>query len=328
MHGLIGTSAIDLPARLAAILCDAVPPRLAVAVSGGPDSVALLHLATAAWPGRVTALTVDHGLRAAAADEARRLGNCCAAAGIAHVLLRWEGPPPASGVQAAAREARYRLMTDWCTAAGVGVLMTAHHADDQAETLLMRLARGAGSAGLAGIRRCRPLAPGVLLVRPLLDIRREALAAVAAASGWPIVTDPANADARHQRSAARALLAATPWLDAGGMARAATNLAGDAEALDWTAARAWEGRAVADPAGVTLDAAGLPAALVQRLVARAIAAVAPGAAPRGPDLSRLAMRLAGGGPATLAGVRARTLPSGDWHFTPAPPRRESRDKTS
>ncbi len=328
MHGLIATPAIDLPARLAAALGHAPPPRLAVAVSGGPDSVALLHLAVAAWPGQVSALTVDHGLRAAAAEEARRLGDGCAAAGIPHVLLAWAGPKPATGVQAAARAARYRLMGEWCAAAGVGVLMTAHHADDQAETLLMRLARGAGSGGLAGIRRCRPLAPGVMLARPLLDVRREALAAVAAASGWPIVSDPANRDPRHRRSSARATLAATPWLDAAGMALAAANLADDAAALDWTAAQAWDGRAQVMAAGVTLDAAGLPAALVQRLVARAVAEIAPDAAPRGPDLARLAARLATGGSATLAGVRARALSSGDWYFTKAPPRRDLRDKTS
>jgi tRNA(Ile)-lysidine synthase len=325
--------AIDLPARLAAAL--GRPPArdetLAVAVSGGPDSVALLRLAAAAWPGRIHALTVDHGLRAAAAGETAALAARCAAAGIPHATLHWRGGKPGSGVQAAARAARYALLAQWCDGHRVGVLMTAHHADDQAETLLMRLARGAGSAGLAGIRRCRPLAPGVTLVRPLLGIRRRSLAEIAAAAateGWPIVDDPANRDPRHRRSAARALLAATPWLDAAAMAQAAAHLADTDAALDWAAAGAWAGRAAVVETGIVLDAAGLPAAIVHRLVERSIAALMPEAAPRGPDVARLARRLGSGGTGTLAGVRAQALADGDWRFSKAPARRDSRDITS
>jgi tRNA(Ile)-lysidine synthase len=307
------------PANATAPPADATVPRLAVAVSGGPDSVALLHLAVAAFPGNVTALTVDHGLRAAAADEAATLARLCAAADIPHVTLRWDDQKPASNLQAAARAARYRLMAGWCAGHGVPLLATAHHADDQAETLLMRLARGSGSGGLAGIRACRPLGHGVTLVRPLLGVRRAELAGIAAATGWPLVDDPTNRDRRHDRTAARALLAATPWLDPARLAAAAAHLADAEAALAWTVERAWAGRAVIDPAGLSLDVAGLPVELVRRLVARAVTHLCPGATLRGPDVARLVAALAQGRRATLAGVIATGGPL--WRFKIAPPRR-------
>lgn len=292
---------------------------LAVAVSGGPDSTALLLLAAAACPGRVTALTVDHGLRAGAATEAASVAAACTVAGIPHRTLHWTGPKPATNLQAAARAARYALLADWCAGHGVAVLLTAHHADDQAETLLMRLARGSGNGGLAGIRAARDLGQGVTLVRPLLGIRRAALATIAAASGWPLADDPANRDPRFDRTCARAVLAATPWLDPPRLAAAAAHAADVEAALAWTADLAWTGRAVVTAAGVSLDALGLPLELQRRLVARAIAAVLPAAPPRGSALIRLVARLAAGGTGTLAGVKA----AGGrlWRFTRAPQRR-------
>jgi len=311
----------DLAAAVEQALGRALTPAepLAIAVSGGPDSVALLRLAAAAFPGRVTALTVDHGLRRGAAAEAATVAAQCADAGVPHATLAWTGPKPAAGLQGAAREARYALLAGWCASQGITVLMTAHHADDQAETLLMRLARASGSSGLAGIRPCRALPGGVMLVRPLLDWRRDELAPHAA--GWRLADDPANRDPRHFRTRARALLAATPWLDAARLADAAAHL-GDAEAaLAWAADRAWAGSAVVTGDRVTLDVTDLPAELVQRLLRRALAAVVPAAAPRGPALVRLAATLAAGGTATLAGVRARGGPV--WTFGPAPARRDS-----
>lgn len=293
--------------------------RIAVAVSGGPDSVALLLIAAAAFPGRVAALTVDHGLRAGAAVEAAAVARQCDAAGIPHQLLHWRGDKPTANLQATARAARYRLIADWCAAHGFGVLLTAHHADDQAETLLMRLARGSGNAGLAGIRARRELGQGVVLVRPLLGVRRADLAAIAAASGWDIADDPTNRDLRHDRTAARQLLAATPWLDVRRIADAAAHAADAEAALAWTADFAWAGRAVVAGGMVTLDTAGLPAELVFRLSARAIAAIDPAAAPRGPDLARLITRLAAGGSGTIAGVAARG--GAVWRFGIAAPRR-------
>lgn len=295
---------------------------LALAVSGGPDSMALMALAVEALgPARLRALTVDHGLRAGSAAEAAGVAATAATLGVAHATLRWDGPHPVAGLQAAARRARYRLMRDWCRARGIGWLATAHHADDQAETLLMRAARGAGPRGLAGIRPRRRLGGGVRLIRPLLDWRRAELAAIAAATGWPISNDPSNADPRFARARARALLAGTPWLDPQGLAAAAACQRDAEVALAWAAARAWAGRAVVGPGPeVLLDAAGLPRAIQLRLVARAVRTVAPDAQPRGPALARLRARLAAGGRATLGGVLADARAATAWRFTPAPPR--------
>ena len=294
--------------------------RLAVAVSGGGDSLALLLLAAQTFPGRVVALTVDHGLRAEAAAEAAGVSAHCAALGVPHATLRLEGIKPRGNIQATARAARYRLMADWCAAHQISLLLTAHHADDQAETLLMRLQRGSGSAGLAGVRAMRELAPGVTLLRPLLGVRRTELAALVAAAGWTPVADPSNADLRFDRTAARAVLAKLPTLDVVRLAGTAAALAQSEEALDWATARAWAGAAEVSDDRIRLDVQGLPEALVRRLVARAIATLNPASAPHGPALAALQARLAGGGAATLAGIKVRC---GDrWVFSRAPPRRE------
>ena len=296
----------------------AATERLALAVSGGPDSMALLALAATEFPGRIAALTVDHRLRPAAATEAATVAACCVERGIPHATLAWRGDKPATGIQSAAREARYTLMAEWCAANGYTLLLTAHHADDQAETLLMRLARGSGSAGLAGIRPTRALGHGVTLVRPLLSRRRAELAAIASATGWPLADDPSNRDPHYSRTAARALLAATPWLDVPNIAATAAHLAAAEAALAWAADRAWAGRATCTPTHVILDTAGLPAELVRRLVLQALASLAPAAQPRGPDLARLIARLTTGGTATLAGIRVTGGPT--WLFSPAAPR--------
>jgi tRNA(Ile)-lysidine synthase len=299
----------DLIARLAAALGRPLAPdeHLAVATSGGPDSLALLSLAAAAFPGRVTALTVDHRLRAAAAAEAAGVAAQCAARAIPHHILVREGPAFAANLQAQARAARYALLEAWCVQHRHGLLLTAHHADDQAETLLMRLNRASGSDGLAGIRAVRLLRSGVMLVRPLLDCRKVDLAAIAGADGWHAVDDPANRDPRHDRTAMRALLAAHPELDVDALAASAAHLAADAEALAWAVDLAWMGRVHEADGALCVDAAGLPAALVQRLLARAVETLA-GRPVRGGDIARLAARLGDGASGTLAGVVARPGP--------------------
>jgi tRNA(Ile)-lysidine synthase len=292
--------------------------RLAVAISGGPDSVALLHLAVTCWPGQVTALTVDHGLRLESTEEAVTIVRQCRAAGIPVQLLAWDGTKPGANRADAARAARYRLMGDACAAAGIGLLLTAHHADDQAETLLMRLGQGSGAA-LSGIRAVRPLRPGVLLVRPLLGVPRAALATVARASGWPLADDPGNRDPLQPRIKARQLLAATPWLPADRLAAAAAHAAEAETALDWVVDRAWAGRAERQGDALSVDTAGLPPLLVRRLVLRALADFGA-AAPRGAAMSRLIAALTAGRTATLGGVKARG--GALWRFEIAPQRRQ------
>ncbi|MDP7546818.1 MAG: tRNA lysidine(34) synthetase TilS [Alphaproteobacteria bacterium] len=186
-------------------------PDLAVAVSGGADSMALALLAHA-WArqrgGAITALTVDHGLRRAAAGEARQVRAWLQGHGIAHQTLRWRGAKPDSGIQAAARQARYDLLGQWCRRRGVLHLLTAHHGDDQAETLLLRIQQGSGIEGLAGMPMVRAL-PGVRLLRPLLQRRGIDLAASLNRRGQPWLEDPSNQEERYARVRARRHLADT-----------------------------------------------------------------------------------------------------------------------
>jgi tRNA(Ile)-lysidine synthetase-like protein len=170
--------------RFAADLGPLAPAgRIGIAVSGGPDSLALLVLAAAARPGEVEAVTVDHRLRPASRNEAEGVAAICAAIAVPHIILsaRWTDPPTAN-VQARARDERYALLARWATDRRLAAVATAHHADDQAETLLMRLARGSGVSGLAGVRPSRTLSPGVALIRPLLGWRKLELEAIAAAA--------------------------------------------------------------------------------------------------------------------------------------------------
>lgn len=179
--------------------------RVAVAVSGGSDSMALLALA-AEWGGAaLVALTVDHGLRAQSADEAVQVSRWCAAMGIEHHVLRWQGTKPKTGIQAAARTARYDLMTEWVRANGCQVLLTAHTLDDQAETLVMRRVRTTSAKSLAGIWRAT-VWQDVRVVRPLLDLRREALRDVLRLRGQKWLDDPSNADERFERVRVRNVL--------------------------------------------------------------------------------------------------------------------------
>jgi tRNA(Ile)-lysidine synthase len=176
-------------------------PVLAVAVSGGCDSMALALLAdiwARARGGHVVALTVDHGLRPESAAEARLVRRRLQAADLEHRTLRWTGPHPASGIQAAAREARYALLTGWCRRHAVLHLLLAHQRDDQAETLLIRLAHGSGDDGLAAMPAISQRA-GVRLLRPLLAVPRARLVATLEKKGVAWVDDPSNADLRFER---------------------------------------------------------------------------------------------------------------------------------
>lgn len=196
----------DLAARLAAFAPFESAPEMAVAVSGGADSLALAHLArgwAAARGGRAVALVVDHGLRVGSADEAERVVGWLRAWAIPVERLTWTGPKPETGVQAAARAARHRLLEAACRRRGVLHLLLAHHAGDQAETVAMRAGRGSGPAGLAGMAAVVER-PGLRLLRPLLDVPGGRLAATLRALGQPWLEDPSNRDARFRRAALRA----------------------------------------------------------------------------------------------------------------------------
>jgi tRNA(Ile)-lysidine synthase len=180
-------------------------PVLAAGVSGGADSLALCLLADT-WArsrgGRVVALSVDHGLRAASAAEARQVAAWLAPLGIFHHILRWNGNKPATGLQAAAREARYALMRDWCAANSVLHLLLGHHQDDQAETFLLRLARGSGVDGLSAMAPVTPYLE-INLLRPLLDIPHVRLVATLQARGQSWIEDPSNTSLAFRRARLR-----------------------------------------------------------------------------------------------------------------------------
>ena len=304
-------------ADLAALGVDATEVP-GVAVSGGPDSLALLLLAATARPGAVHAATVDHGLRPESAAEAAFVAGICARLGVPHATLRADAPI-AGNVQSGARALRYRLLGAWARETGVARLLTAHHADDQAETLLMRLLRGSGVGGLAGVR-ARAKIDGIAVIRPLLGWRRAELAAIVAGAGLAAIDDSSNADPRFDRARLRGHLAAADWLDPPALARSAAALAEAEEALGWATARLHAERARAEGSVLRIDMRDLPAELRRRLILRAMAALAPDAVPRGAEIDRLMAALAAGGTATLAGVKC-SAEGESWRFAPAPPRR-------
>ena len=301
-----------------AALTGPAPGLLGVAVSGGPDSLALLLLACAAFPGAVRAATVDHRLRPENAAEAAFVGDVCAGLGIPHATLVGDDAI-AGNLQSAARALRYRLLADWAEAAGVACLLTAHHRDDQAETLLMRLQRGAGLAGLAGIR-ARTAINGLKVARPLLGWPRAALSALVEAAGLEAVQDPSNADERYDRARLRRRLAETGWIDPAPLARSAEALAEADAALDWTVEQLIGERAEAAAGGLSFDAQGVPAELRRRILLRLLALLAPADPPRGDAVQRLLATLDAGGTATLARVKCEGGPV--WRLAPEPPRRE------
>ena len=300
---------------------------LALAVSGGPDSMAMLWLAATALSGRVVAATVHHGFRPEAAEEARLVATACASLGVPHATLRPDRPITGRNLHAAARTARYALLGRWAVAAGARVLATAHHADDQAETFLMRAVRGSGPAGLAGVRASRREGD-LTIVRPLLDWRRTELAAVAAAAGLPFVSDPSNTDDRFERTRVRRLLAEQSWLDPVGLARAARHV-GEAEAA-LAATADWLGRArrmtpTEADGELWLDMTDLPRELRRRLARDAIRTVrkAHGLMPDfdlATNIEPLLDAVKAGKAATQADVLV-TPRDTIWRFSRAPARR-------
>jgi len=206
-----------------------------LAVSGGPDSLALLLLASI-WSLKggapMFAATVDHGLRPEAAGEAAYVGTVCDVLGVPHAILTWRGPHPKTRIQELAREARYALLSAHAKSIGADVLMTAHHADDQAETILFRLLHGSGVAGLAGIRE-ETQSHGLTLARPLLHLRKPDLERVCDDNNVPFICDPSNKDSQYARTKMRRL---TALLEAEGLGpeqwrRFARRMAGADEVL-------------------------------------------------------------------------------------------------
>jgi tRNA(Ile)-lysidine synthase len=301
------------------------PERLGLAVSGGPDSLALLLLATAAFPGRVGAATVDHGLRPESADEARYVAQLCGRLSVPHEILSpdWQAVPT-SNLPARARDARYLALSSWLQREGTPWLATAHHLDDQAETLLMRLARGAGVAGLAGVRGVNRWSGerADFVVRPLLNWRKAELIAIVGDAGLVPVVDPTNDSDALDRTHARRLLASANWLDPARLAASSAHLADAEEALAWTLEWLWEARSEeAGDGSVTIDSRDLPRELQRRLLLGALGRFTDEKAIPGPKLIGLLDTLLAGRTGTLAGVKAE---AGEGQAPLlAPPRRDA-----
>jgi tRNA(Ile)-lysidine synthase len=206
-------------------------PAIVLAISGGPDSLALMWLAVR-WRGALArgpqlfAVTVDHGLRAESAAEARAVKLLARSLELPHRTMRWTGAKPKTGLPAAARAARYHLLAQAARASGATHVFTAHTRDDQAETLLMRMLRGSGIAGLAAMAR-QSERDGVLLARPLLHVAKSQLAATLKKARIDFADDPTNRDLNFTRPRIRAVMPAlaAEGGDARNLARLASRLA-------------------------------------------------------------------------------------------------------
>lgn len=336
----------DERGRLLAPLAD--HPAVLIAVSGGPDSTVLAFLA-AQWRAaradgpRLFVATVDHALRPGSAAEAEGVGRLCASLGLPHRILTWQGEKPTAGVQAAARSARYALLAAAARAEGATAIAVAHTLDDQAETVLFRLARGSGVRGLAAMRAVSRR-EGLVLLRPLLEVPKARLEATAAAAGLSFVRDPSNTDPRFARARLRRLapLLAEEGLDAarlGAVARRMARLDAAAEAATDDAFAAYvkvDERGEAGPRGervriAALPFAGLPEEIALRLMARAVARVGcegPAELGKLEDLTAMVRaHLAAPPPRgpfrrTLAGALV-AVRQGEVIVTIAPPRRHS-----
>ncbi len=321
---------------------------LLLAVSGGSDSTALLVIAARWAKGlkkrlkrapKLMAATVDHGLRRESAREAAAVKRLAHRLGIHHRTLRWRGKKPRTGLQEVARQARYRLLAEAATRAGYEHILTAHTLDDQAETVLFRLARGSGLTGLAGMAHAAPIPGGkamaIFLVRPLLGVPKARLVATLRAARVAHSEDPTNRDPRFARTRLRELLAllAGEGLDARGFARLAARMRRAEATIEFAVAAAraalapdpWRG-----PIGFDAERfSDLPAEVALRLLGRAIAH----AGNEGPvELGKLellyeALRQAGAPlRQTLAGALV-SLGGGRLVIERAPPRRPSAKPT-
>ena len=258
------------------------------------------------------------------------VASVCAKLGIPHEILtvEWDEKPE-TAIQERCRAERYAALADWANRKSLAVLATAHHAEDQAETMLMRLARGSGLRGLAGIRPIRKVPKtNRSLARPLLRWTRNELGELVKAAGIEPAQDPSNQDPKFERVRVRETLASADWLDPKSVAKSANYLTQANTALRWAAKQEWDKRVTEKDSVITLDPNGLPQDLARRVVSLILSKIGTegkGTELRGRELDRLLSVLARGQKATLRGV----LCGGgeQWRFAKAP-KRKARLKAS
>lgn len=286
------------------------PDHIGVAVSGGSDSTALLHLFHRAHPGKVLAVTVDHGLRPESAAEAAGVSAFCAALGIPHTIVRWQGPQPTGNLMDQARRARLSLMAAWAKSCDVSHMVLGHTADDQAETVLMNLARAAGLDGLTGMRDSWT-EHGIKWSRPFLHICREDLRGYLRRQGLAWIDDPSNDNDRFSRVKARkALRALAPLgITVEKLSETASHLADARQALNYAIFELAEAVVTERAGGLTIARKSYRRLMpdMQRRLLLAMIGWMGGSSypPRSAALFRLEMALGQSKAATLGGVRFR-----------------------
>ena len=302
--------------RFRAALCrlGCADDRFLCAVSGGPDSLALLLLAQQILPGKLVAVTIDHQLRSDSANEAQVVAKICRDLGVSHIILTPD-EKIVGNLQSSARTARYALLERAADAENCQHIATAHHADDQLETLLMRLARGSGVDGLSGIR-----ARNGRVVRLLLEFTKAELIDICSSGGIEAVNDPSNANIDFDRVAMRRWLASTQHpFPATRALRTTSALADASDALVWMTDTLAAQRIRQENDIIICKASDLPSELKRRLLIRCLRKMDSNLAPRGDAIDRLLTDLENAQASMIGNIKC--LGGADWQFSKAPPRR-------
>ncbi len=288
---------------------------LGLAVSGGPDSIALLLLAEHVFPGRIAAATVDHMLRPEARTEAEFVAEICAERDIPHHILTPTIPIRGS-VQAEARRVRYQLLHGWMEREKIAWLATAHHADDQLETLIMRVLRGSGIDGMSAIRARR----GAVL-RPLLGFSKQNLTEYVAGKGITAINDPSNRDQSFDRVRVRQALSQLEGFDVSLASQSAAALDDARTAINWVVDELKKKHIQRTADGCLLDNHGFPNEITRRLLLKCLHICDPALSPRGEQLRRTIASLERGETCTLGNILC--VGGETWTFSPAPKRYNS-----
>ncbi len=306
-------------------------PKIGLAVSGGPDSLALLWLMKKYYNGTICAATVDHGLRIEARQEAAHVAVICASQNITHNILHPE-TAISGNIQSKAREARYALLQKWALENDCDFLATAHHADDQLETIIMRLNRGSGVSGLASIRERNGN-----IIRPLLSFHKSDLIKVCEDADLPYIEDPSNDEDDYDRVRVRKWLAHINNVRVSNeletlfhskmVQKSAQNLAHAEQALQYSAENLADLRLTKRDNIILLDAADLPYEYIRRLLLIALRQLSPDISPRGEAMDNLITSLKSNTISMIADIKCtpQNNNNGDskliWRLELAPPRR-------